>query len=126
MRLNRLLIVLMLLFSVVAFSQETQLKIKSYKFTTEHQKLSDVTEVNSYGKIVLYDDFIYIKVGDKVEDIIYPLEYGKQEFIGGLDTFTFRATSENGDKNLIIRFVEDNIMMIKFSNNSVLTLFYGE
>ncbi len=44
MRLNRLLIVLMLLFSVVAFSQETKLKIKSYKFTTEHQKLSDVTE----------------------------------------------------------------------------------
>ena len=126
MRLNRLLIVLMLLFSVVAFSQETQLKIKSYKFTTEHQKISEVHGVETYGKIVLYDNFIYIKVGDKVEDIIYPLEYGKQEFISGMDTFTFRATSENGDKNLIIRFVEDNIMMIMFSNNSVLTLFYGE
>ena len=126
MRLNRLLIVLMLLFSVVAFSQETQLKIKSYKFTTEHQKISEVHGVETYGKIVLYDNFIYIKVGDKVEDIIYPLEEGKQEWISGMDTFTFRATSENGDKNLIIRFVEDNIMMIKFSNNSVLTLFYGE
>lgn len=111
-------------FSVVAFSQETQLKIKSYKFTTEHQKLSDVAEVNSYGKIVLYDDFIYIKVGDKVEDIIYPLEEGKQEWVSGLDTFTFRATSENGDKNLMIRFVEDNIIMIIFSNRSVLTILY--
>ena len=126
MRLNRLLIVLMLLFSVVAFSQETKLNIKAYKFTTEHQKISEVHGVETYGKIVLYDNFIYIKVGDKVEDIIYPLEEGKQEFISGMDTFTFRATSENGDKNLIIRFVEDNIMMIKFSNNSVLTLFYGE
>ena len=124
MRLNRLLIVLMLLFSVVAFSQETQLKIKSYKFTTEHQKISEVHGVETYGKIVLYDNFIYIKVGDKVEDIIYPLEEGKQEFISGMDTFTFRATSENGDKNLIIRFVEDNIMMIMFSNLSMLTILY--
>ena len=124
MKLNKILTVLMLLFSVMAFSQETKLNIKAYKFTTEHQKISDVSEVNSYGEIVLYDNFIYIKVGDKVEDIIYPLEYGKQEFISGMDTFTFRATSENGDKNLIIRFVEDNIMMIMFSNLSMLTILY--
>lgn len=124
--MKKLLTVLMLLFSIVAFSQETQLKIKSYKFTTEHQKISDVTEVNSYGKIVLYDNFIYIKVGDKVEDIIYPLEEGKQEWISGMNTFTFRATSENGDKNLIIRFVEHNIMMVMFSNRSVLTILYEE
>lgn len=126
MKLNKILTILMLLFSIVAFSQETQLKIKSYKFTTEHQKISDVPEVNSYGEIVLYDNFIYIRVGDKVEDIIYPLEEGKQEWISGMDTFTFRATSENGDKDLVIRFVENNIIMIKFSNNSVLTLFYSE
>ena len=123
--MKKLLLLLTLLFSLTTIGQTT-FKIKSYKFTTEHQKLSDVTEVNSYGKIVLYDDFIYIKVGDKVEDIIYPLEYGKQEWISGMDTFTFRATSENGDKDLVIRFVENNIIMIKFSNNSVLTLFYGE
>ena len=123
--MKKLFTITMLLFSVVAFSQ-TELKIKSYKFTTEHQKLSDVTEVNSYGKIVLYDNFIYIKVGDKVEDIIYPLEEGKQEWISGMDTFTFRATSENGDKNLIISFVEDNIMMIVFSNRAMLTILYEE
>ena len=122
--MKKLFTITMLLFSVVAFSQETKLNIKAYKFTTEHQKISDVSEVNSYGEIVLYDNFIYIKVGDKVEDIIYPLEEGKQEFISGMDTFTFRATSENGDKNLIIRFVDDNIMMIMFSNRSVLTILY--
>lgn len=125
--MKKLLTITMLLFSLIAFSQ-TELKIKGLVFTPSGENYSDQKQDHAYGFIKLYENLniIHVKINDKVDDIIYPLEAGKQEFISGLDTFTFRATSENGDKDLVIRFVENNIIMIKFSNNSVLTLFYGE
>lgn len=122
--MRKLFLLLTLIVSTTMFSQSTPLEVVAYKYAEPDESLADNVWIPAKGDIVVYDYFLSIIIGDNINDVLTVTSETHEDIVDGVKSLSFEALSQYGTEPLFISFLESQIMLIMFPDNSVIAIKY--